>query len=124
MGMRIGLYNAAIGLGDLLIYALFMIASYKAYGPRAARVALALIIVFGAAVPSMAPLIINFIDARADIVVPVQTWFGPVAFLGYLWMRRRYGRERTMREFLASNDIVRPAAAVAAPAEPELAPAS
>ncbi|MFI9388380.1 hypothetical protein [Kutzneria sp. NPDC052558] len=109
VGMRIGLYDAAVGLGDLLIYALFTLTSYKAYGWRAARVALVLIALFGGVVPSLAPLIINFVDARADIVVPVQTWFGPVAFLGYLWMRRRYGRERTMREFLASSDVVGPA---------------
>jgi hypothetical protein len=105
VGMRIGLYDAAVGLGDLLIYALFTLSAFKAYGWRAARVALVLIAVFGGVVPSLAPLIINFVDARADIVVPVQTWFGPVAFLGYLWMRRRYGRERTMREFLASSDV-------------------
>ncbi|MCU1681964.1 MAG: hypothetical protein JWQ81_2703 [Amycolatopsis sp.] len=117
MGMRIGFYNAAIGLGDLLIYALFLISAYKAYGWRAARVAMVLIVLFGCVVPSLAPLLINFIDARADIVVPVQTWFGPVAFLGYLWMRRRYGRERTMREFLADNDAVKPTPAdVVAPA--------
>ncbi len=105
VGMRIGLYDAAVGLGDLLIYALFTLSAFKAYGWRAARVALVLIAVFGGVVPSLAPLIINFVDSRADIVVPVQTWFGPVAFLGYLWMRRRYGRERTMQEFLASSDV-------------------
>ncbi|HKN52721.1 MAG TPA: hypothetical protein VJX66_09480 [Amycolatopsis sp.] len=98
-GMRLGIYNAALGLGDLLVYCLFLVASYKAYGMRAARVALVLVFVLGAVAPSLAPLIINFIDARGDVVVPAQTWFGPFAFLAYLWMRRRYGRERTLREF-------------------------
>jgi hypothetical protein len=118
VGMRIGLYDAAVGIGDLLIYALFMLSAYKAYGWRAARVALVLIAVFGGVVPSLTPLVINFVDARADIVVPVQTWFGPVAFLGYLWMRRRYGRERTMREFLASTDVAPRPRGVTAPEVP------
>jgi hypothetical protein len=108
MGFRLGLYNAAVGLGDLLIYALFMTAAYKAYGRQAALVALALILVFGAVLPSLAPLFINYVDPRSDIVIPVQTWFGPVAFLGYLWMKRRYGTERTIQEFLASDDVVHP----------------
>jgi hypothetical protein len=118
VGMRIGLYDAAVGIGDLLIYALFMLSAYKAYGWRAARVALVLIAVFGGVVPSLTPLVINFVDARADIVVPVQTWFGPVAFLGYLWMRRRYGRERTMQEFLASTDVAARPRGVTAPEVP------
>jgi hypothetical protein len=117
IGMRRGTDNASIGLGDLLIYASFAAAAFKAYGMRAVRVALVLIAVFGAALPSVAPLLINFIDARADVVVPVQTMFGPAAFLGYRWMRRRYGPERTMKEFLASADTVRrPAAAAPRPA--------
>jgi hypothetical protein len=103
-GFRIGLYNGTLGIGDLLVYSLFVISAYKAYGKVAARVALALVTLFGAVVPAMAPLLINFIDARADVVVPAQTFFGPAAFLGYLWMRRRFGRERTMLEFLASTD--------------------
>jgi hypothetical protein len=37
--------------------------------------------------------------------VPVQTWFGPPAFLLYCWMRRHYGRERTTAEFLRSRDV-------------------
>jgi hypothetical protein len=100
MGFRIGLYNAALGIGDLLIYSVFLTASYKAYGRRGFQLALSLIVVFGILIPSVAPLVINYIDARADVVVPIQTWFGPPAFLGYLWLRRRYGRERTFREFL------------------------
>ncbi|MFI6596912.1 hypothetical protein ACIBHX_11695 [Nonomuraea sp. NPDC050536] len=107
MGMRIGTYNAALGLGDLLIYSLFLIASYKAYGWRGGRVAAAVILLFGSVAPALAPLVINFVDARADIVVPAQTWFGPPAFLAYHWMRRRYGRERTMREFLDSQQGAR-----------------
>ena len=64
--------------------------------------------------PALAPLVVDsFLDARTDLVVPAQTLFGPAAFLGYLWMKKRYGRERTMREFLASADL--PTTAVAVP---------
>lgn len=137
-GFRLGLYNATLGLGDLLMYSLFMIAAFKAYGRSAARIALVLITIFGAVIPATAPLLINFVDARADVVVPAQTFFGPAAYLGYLWMRRRFGRERTMREFMASPDgLARrpeqplvstaitptPASAVPEPAVVESAPA-
>jgi hypothetical protein len=53
----------------------------------------------------------------------VPTWFGPAAFLGYLWMRRLYGQERTMQEFLASTDVRARATAAAPPApRPGLCP--
>lgn len=128
VGMRVGLYNATIGLGDLLVYALFLLAAFKAYGRVAGRIAMVLIVVFGAAAPSVAPLLLDsFLTARTDLVVPAQTLFGPAAFVTYLWLRRRYGQERTMQEFLASSDVVRPTSVpVAIPApvvEPIPAPA-
>ena len=113
LGMRFGIDNFAIGIGDLLIFALFAVAVYKAYGGKAARIAFGVIVLFGALVPSLVPLVINFVDARTDILVPAQTFFGPAAFLCYLWMRRRYGRERTMAEYLgvaaAATVLARPA---------------
>lgn len=121
IGMRVGFDEAIIGLGDLLVYALFTTACVKAYGKVAARMAVVLIVIFGAALPAMSSLLINYIDARADIVIPAQTWFGPAAFVFYLWLRRRYGRERTMKEFLASNDVLHrplPSGAAAPPPEP------
>ena len=119
MGMRIGFDEAIVGLGDLLVYAGFTIAALKAYGKPGLRLALILVFVFGAAMPTMSGLLINYVDARADVVIPAQTWFGPAALIGYLWLRRRYGRERTMKEYLASVDHDRRAAA--APAEPPVA---
>lgn len=104
VGMRISYDEAIIGLGDLLVYAAFTIAAVKAYGRKALRLALILIVVFGAAMPTLSGLLINYIDSRSDVIIPAQTWFGPAAFLAYLWLRRRYGRERTMREYLASSD--------------------
>jgi hypothetical protein len=112
VGFRLGYYNASIGVGDLLVYSLFMVAAYKAYGRVAARLAMGVIVVFGAVVPALAPLLFRvLIDARTDLVVPAQAAFGPVAFLCYLWLKRRYGPERTMAVFLASADIPRQAAA-------------
>jgi hypothetical protein len=123
VGMRFGLYNVTIGLGDLLVYALFMVTAFKAYGRAAGRIAMVLIVVFGAAAPSAAPMLLDsFLTARTDLVVPAQALFGPAAFLAYLWMRRRYGRERTMREFLASTDVVRPTTAPTAQPAPVLEP--
>ncbi len=125
VGMRVGLYNASIGLGDLLVYALFTITAYKAYGQAAAKVALALVVLFGAIAPSLAPLLFReLIDARTDLVVPAQTLFGPAAFGCYLWLRHRYGAERTMREFLASSDVVQPTGTAAPLPAPVPQPAS
>jgi hypothetical protein len=57
----------------------------------------------------------TFTRGSLNVVVPVQTWFGPPAFLLYLWLRRRYGPERTMAQFLASVDA-EPAGAQVRPA--------
>jgi hypothetical protein len=108
-GMRLH----GIGIGDLLFYALFVIASYKAYGRAAARLALSVMVVFGAAAPSLFPLVVTLIDFRNDILIPSQLFFAPAAFLCYLWMKHRYGRERTMAEYWASTDGTADSGAVA-----------
>src|SRR5271166_5323331 len=88
-------------IGALLFYALFVVASYKAYGAAAARLAFGVMIVFGAGAPSLFPLLHALIDFRNDILVPSQLFFAPAAFVTYLWMKHRYGRERTMAEYRA-----------------------
>jgi hypothetical protein len=116
MGFRWGFDNAAVGIGDLLVYGLFILAALKAYGKPGLRLALWLVTLFGAVLPSLVPLVINFVDARTDVLVPAQAWFGPPAVLGYFWLRHRYGKERTVREFLDSPDFIgRKAEAVPAP---------
>jgi hypothetical protein len=130
-GMRIGFDEAIVGLGDLLVYAGFTIAALKAYGKPGLRLAMVLIVVFGAVLPSMSGLAFNYIDARLDVVIPAQTWFGPAALVGYFWLRRKYGRERTMKEYLASDDVIRrapvattrPAVAVGSEVQPAPEPA-
>jgi hypothetical protein len=123
MGMRFGIDNYGVGLGDLLVYSLFMVASYKAYGVKAARIAFGLIVVFGALVTAFIPFALNFLDQELDLLVPSQALFGPAAFLCYLWMKHKWGRERTMAEYLASTDARVPATAAATPA-PAPEPAS
>jgi hypothetical protein len=123
MGMRFGIDNYGVGLGDLLVYSLFMVASYKAYGVKAARIAFGLIVVFGALVTAFIPFALNFLDQELDLLVPSQALFGPAAFLCYLWMKHKWGRERTMAEYLASTDARVPATAPATPA-PAPEPAS
>jgi hypothetical protein len=123
VGFRFDVFNAAIGIGDLLAFAVFAAATYKAYGASALRIALAFLVVFGAVAPSVTPLVLGaFTRGSLNVVVPVQTWFGPPAFLLYRWMRRHYGPERTMAEFRAGLDVaaqrapamaVRPARATA-----------
>jgi hypothetical protein len=100
IGFRFDVFNAAIGIGDLLAFAVFAAATYKAYGAKQFRLALGCIVVFGAVAPSLTPLVLgSFTRGSLNVVVPVQTMFGPPAFLLYRWLRRCYGPERTMAEF-------------------------
>ncbi|HEU5476143.1 MAG TPA: hypothetical protein VFV67_36425 [Actinophytocola sp.] len=92
-GLRIGELGAVIGMGDLLAYALFTAAAYKAYGTAGIRTGLAVVVVFGATLPAMLPVLLP----AAPTVVPAQVFFGPAAFLGYRWLRRR-GPERRMSD--------------------------
>lgn len=130
IGMRFGIYNANIGIGDLLVYALFTIAALKAYGWRAWRAAFAVVVVFGSLGPGLAPLALDAVTRGSNnFVVPAQTFFGIPAFFLYLWMRRRWGPERTVQQFLASADVRSPinVAEERAPAParaPEPAPAA
>jgi hypothetical protein len=118
VGMRFGEVDYAVGLGDLLAYSLFFLAAYKAYGKRAATIAAGVIVVMGGFATAFIPFLFNFTNANLDTLIPAQSLFGPAAFVTYLWMSRHYGRERTMAEYLASQDGV----AGASQAEPALAP--
>jgi hypothetical protein len=106
LGMRFGYVDFAIGLGDLLVYSLFFVAAYKAYGAQAAAVAAGVLAVAGGCATAFIPFLFNFTNANLDVLVPAQSLFGPAAFVTYLWMKRHYGRERTMAEYLASQDGV------------------
>jgi hypothetical protein len=118
-GMRFQTNNYAVGIGDLLVYAVFTVACYKAFGRAAAWTAGAVAVVFGAAAPTLFTFLVALIDFRGDVLVPSQVFFAPAALVAYLLMRRKYGRERTMAEFMASSDNVMP---VSPPAQPTPAP--
>jgi hypothetical protein len=103
LGFRMGMYNATVGLGDLLIYGLFVTVVLKAYGTRAAQGAALIAIGFGAVVPAVLPFFTSiFVDSRTDIIVPAQAAFGPAAFIYYRWLHRTRGPERTMAGYVAS----------------------
>jgi len=105
VGIRWHIYGVEIGLGDLLAFGIYAAATYKAYGAKALRIAMAFILVFGVVAGSLTPLVISeVIRGSLNAVVPVQTLFGPPAFCLYLWLRRHYGPERTMAEFRAALD--------------------
>jgi hypothetical protein len=118
LGMRFGYVDYAVGLGDLLVYSLFFVAAYKAYGTRTATIAAGVIVVMGGCATAFIPYLFNLTNANLDVLIPAQSVFGPAAFVTYLWMKRHYGRERTMAEYLASQD----GAAAAPQVEPAPAP--
>ncbi|HEX6448403.1 MAG TPA: hypothetical protein VF060_02975 [Trebonia sp.] len=103
VGIRFGYVDYAVGLGDLLVYSLFFVAAYKAYGARAATIAAGVIVVMGGFATAFIPYLFNFTNANLDELIPAQSLFGPAAFITYRWMKRHYGRERTMAEYLASQ---------------------
>lgn len=118
-GMRFGFVDFAVGLGDLLVYSLFFVAAYKAYGAQAAKVAAGVLLVAGGIATAFIPFLFNFTNANLDEIIPAQSLFGPAAFVTYLWMKRRYGRERTMAEYLASQDGIAPEPQVEQATAPE-----
>lgn len=110
IGMRTALLSSNIGIGDLLVYGLFTVAAFKAYGWIGAKVSFGIVTVFGALLPATAPLVLSIvIRGGINVVTPAQMFFGPAALVAYLWLRRR-GQERTMAEYLASSDPGHPVA--------------
>lgn len=106
IGMRTALLSANIGIGDLLVYGLFTVAAFKAYGRAGLKVTFPTVAVFGALIPAAAPLVLSIvIRGGLNVVVPAQTFFGPAALVAFLYLRKRMGRERTMAEFLVSSDV-------------------
>jgi plastocyanin len=100
IGFATSIYNANVGLGDLLVFCLYTIAAYKGFGRRGALVAMSVIVVFGAVAPSVTPLVVpGLFGATAAAFVPVMTIFGPAAFLSYLWLSRT-GPERSGVEWM------------------------
>jgi hypothetical protein len=88
MGFRFGPHIQNIGIGDLLVFTLFVLAAYRGYGRRAAVVSAAAVVLAGGIVPIMLPSLVSGLNTEGGFVIPVQTFFGPVAFALYAWFRR------------------------------------
>lgn len=103
IGFAMGPYNANIGLGDLLVYALFMVAAYKGFGKRGMIASFIIVGIFGALMPATAPLVITAtIRSGIGIVVPAQIFFGPAAMATYLLLKRQ-APERSMAEWFSAQ---------------------
>jgi|SRR5579864_8061606 len=99
IGFAMGPYNANIGIGDLLVYCLFIVAAYKGFGKRGIIASFVIVSIFGALMPATAPLIITAtIRSGIGIVVPAQIFFGPAALVTYLLLSRK-APERSMAEW-------------------------
>ena len=100
IGFSMWSFNANIGLGDLLVFCLFIVAAYKGFGKKGVLSSFVIISIFGILIPSLAPLVIvSFVRGTTGIVVPVQMFFGPAAFVTYLWLSR-HTPERSMAQWL------------------------
>jgi hypothetical protein len=88
MGFRFGPHIQNIGVGDLLVFTLFVLAAYRGYGRRAAAISATAVIAVGGIIPIALPSLVSGLNTGGGFVVPVQTFFGPAAFLLYLWFRR------------------------------------
>ncbi|MEU1542907.1 hypothetical protein ABZ461_33365 [Actinacidiphila glaucinigra] len=93
-GLRIGEFGAVVGMGDLLAYALFTTVAYKAYGRSGLTLALGLIAVFGALVPTLTPITVEALTGHFPEVVPAQIFFGPAAPRRTLPLTRAHGAPR------------------------------
>lgn len=103
IGWASGHYSANIGLGDLLVYGLFVTAAYKAFDRRGAIWAFVTVFVFGAIAPSVAPMVVSHFNQGADgVVIPAQLFFGPAAFAVTTVLYRRHP-ERTTSQWVAEQ---------------------
>ena len=99
IGFATEYYNANIGIGDLLVYSLFIVAAYKGFGRKGLIASFVIIPIFGAILPSIAPMVLTyFIRNDVGIVVPAQLFFGPAAFVTY-WLLSRHTPERSLAEW-------------------------
>jgi hypothetical protein len=92
-----------IGLGDLLLAGVFPLVMRKAFGPRAAAIALAVGI---AVIVGVLALIQTGV---IDFTVPVMVVLGPLMVAQYAITVRRHGSERTTREYLQAEPLAAPA---------------
>ncbi len=106
IGFTLGVFNANIGIGDLLVYSLFIIAAYKGFGRKGVISSFAIIAIFGALMPALSPLVISsFVRQNIGIAVPAQAFFGPAAVITY-WLLSRRSPERSMAQWMSEQDAL------------------
>lgn len=88
-----------IGLGDLLLAAVFPLVMRKAFGRRAATAALAVGIAVIVAVLGLIQL------GTIDFAVPVMVVLGPLMVAQYAVAVRRHGSERTTFQYLQAEPL-------------------
>ncbi|MEV6103586.1 hypothetical protein AB0M28_02585 [Streptomyces sp. NPDC051940] len=98
--IRIGDLGAFVGMGDLLVYALFTTVAYKAYGRTGLRTSLALVVLLGCVVTPLTPVVWEAFTGHLPSLVPAQIFFGPAAFVACRVLRAKAGEERRMVEVL------------------------
>ena len=103
MGWISGPYSSNLGIGDILVFSLFMISAYKGFGRKGLVASVVAISLCGALLPSLSSLVIlPFVRGGIGITIPVQTFFGPFAVLTY-YLLRRTGPERSMAQWLKAE---------------------
>jgi hypothetical protein len=83
-----------IGLGDLLLAAVFPLVMRKAYGRTAGLTALLV------ALLALAGVLLLPVSGLLQATFPVMVVLGPLMVVQYIYWRRRNGRERTTQEYL------------------------
>ncbi len=92
-----------IGLGDVLVAAVFPLVMRKAFGRTAGRVAL------GSGLVSVVGMLTVLYVASTETLIPAMVVLGPVMLVQIAYWRRRRGAERTTWEYLRAEPL--PAAA-------------
>lgn len=88
-----------IGLGDLLVAALFPLVMRKAYGRTAGRAAL------GTGIVAVVTMLTWLYLASAETLIPAMVVLGPLMLVQIAYWRRRCGAERTTWEYLRAEPL-------------------
>jgi hypothetical protein len=92
-----GSHRLMIGLGDLLLMAVFALVMRKAFGRSAGIVAIAVNLV------AVAALMTLLVLGNVLVIVPVMTILGPLMVAQYVYWFRRRRLERTTQEYLQAE---------------------
>ena len=91
----------AIGLGDLLIAAVFPLVMRKSYGNTPGNLAILVSII------SLGAILVSPQFNLFEEIFPVMVLLGPLVIIQYLFWAYRKGRERTTQEYMADDKSIR-----------------